>query len=202
MVPLQTELRFHPRRYEQPPTLEGLRGDKTPGNSSAPTPVAATTTSAPGGETAAATASGRMLRLKGSRPRRTRTSHSSQGTEAWGCGRSWQSRRQRSLLQLPPRQHRRRHPTNAAPASAGHSKAHRQALTPVLATKARTEDGMLHPSWAAIVRLPRHGWRTPPLQSWMMVSTTRSWKKRVTDPRGGNPPLGALLRLSPDDENP
>jgi hypothetical protein len=29
-VPLQTELRFHPRRYEQPPTLEGLRGDKTP----------------------------------------------------------------------------------------------------------------------------------------------------------------------------
>jgi hypothetical protein len=35
-VPLQTELRFHPRRYEQPPTLEGLRGDKTPGGS--PTP--------------------------------------------------------------------------------------------------------------------------------------------------------------------
>jgi hypothetical protein len=29
-VPLQTELRFRPRRYEQPPTLEGLRGDKTP----------------------------------------------------------------------------------------------------------------------------------------------------------------------------
>jgi hypothetical protein len=27
-------------------------------------------------------------------------------------------------------------------------------------------------------------------------------KKRVTDPRGGNPPLGALLRLSLDDENP
>jgi hypothetical protein len=32
-VPLQTELRFRPRRYEQPPTLEGLRGDKTPGGS-------------------------------------------------------------------------------------------------------------------------------------------------------------------------
>jgi hypothetical protein len=30
-VPLQTELRFRPRRYEQPPTSEGLRGDKTPG---------------------------------------------------------------------------------------------------------------------------------------------------------------------------
>jgi hypothetical protein len=187
-VPLQTELRFHPRRYEQPPTLEGLRGDKTPGNSSAPTPVAATTTSAPGGETAAATPSGRMLRLKGSRPRRTRTSHSSQGMEALGCGRSWQSRRQRSLLQLPPRQHRRRHP----PVHQRRTKAHRLALTPVLATKARTEDGMLHPSWAATVCLPRHGWRTPPPQSWRMVSTTRSWKKRVTDPRGGNPWLASL----------
>jgi hypothetical protein len=46
-MPLQTELRFHPRRYEQPPTLEGLRGDKTPGGSPTPAPVAATTTSAP-----------------------------------------------------------------------------------------------------------------------------------------------------------
>jgi hypothetical protein len=26
-VPLQTELRFHSRRYEQPPTSEGLRDD-------------------------------------------------------------------------------------------------------------------------------------------------------------------------------
>jgi hypothetical protein len=31
------KLRFHPRRYEQPPTLEGLRGDKTPGGSLLPT---------------------------------------------------------------------------------------------------------------------------------------------------------------------
>jgi hypothetical protein len=47
------------------------------------------------------------------------------------------------------------------------------------------EGGMLHPSWAAIVRLPRHGWRTPPPQSWRMVSTTRSWKRRwPADPRG------------------
>jgi hypothetical protein len=29
-VPLQMELRFHPRRYEQPPTLEGLQDDKNP----------------------------------------------------------------------------------------------------------------------------------------------------------------------------
>jgi hypothetical protein len=46
-VPLQTELRFHPRRYEQPPTLEGLWGNKTPGGSQTLAPVAATTTPAP-----------------------------------------------------------------------------------------------------------------------------------------------------------
>jgi hypothetical protein len=74
-------------------------------------------------------------------------------------------------------------PTNTAPASAGRPKAHRQVLTPVLATKtrtglsqntstaltaydmlwdppvrpatvARTEDEMLHPGRAAAVRLP------------------------------------------------
>jgi hypothetical protein len=57
-VPLQTELRFHPRRYEQPPTLEGLRGDETPGGSPTPAPAAATTTSAPGGQTTAVMTSG------------------------------------------------------------------------------------------------------------------------------------------------
>jgi hypothetical protein len=49
-VPLQTELRFHPRRYKQPPTLEGLRGDKTLGGSPTPAPAAATTTFAPDGK--------------------------------------------------------------------------------------------------------------------------------------------------------
>jgi hypothetical protein len=67
-VPLQTELRFHPRRYEQPPTLEGLQGDKTPGGSPPPAPAAATTTSAPGGQTAAAMASGRTLLQQGPHP--------------------------------------------------------------------------------------------------------------------------------------
>jgi hypothetical protein len=60
-VPLQTELRFHPRRYEQPPTLEGLRGDKTPGGSPPPAPAAATTTFAPGSQTATAMTSGQTL---------------------------------------------------------------------------------------------------------------------------------------------
>jgi hypothetical protein len=58
-VPLQTELRFHLRGYEQPPTLEGPRGDKAPGRPPPLAPAAATTTSAPGGRTAAAMASGR-----------------------------------------------------------------------------------------------------------------------------------------------
>jgi hypothetical protein len=68
-VPLQTELRFRPRRYEQPPTLEGLRGDETPGGSQPPAPAAATTTSAPGGQTAAAMTSGRTLLRRAPRPR-------------------------------------------------------------------------------------------------------------------------------------
>jgi hypothetical protein len=68
-VPLQTELRFHPRRYEQPPTLEGLRGDKTPGGSPTPAPVAATTTPLQSGQIAAAMTSGRTLLRRAPRPR-------------------------------------------------------------------------------------------------------------------------------------
>jgi hypothetical protein len=67
-VPLQTELRFHPRMYEQPPTLEGLRGDKIPGGSPPPAPAAATMTSAPGSQTAAAMTSGQTLLQQGPRP--------------------------------------------------------------------------------------------------------------------------------------
>jgi hypothetical protein len=68
-VPLQTELRFRPHRYEQPPTLEGLRGDETPDGSQPPAPAAATTTSAPSGQIAAATTSGQTLLRQGPRPR-------------------------------------------------------------------------------------------------------------------------------------
>jgi hypothetical protein len=68
-VPLQTKLQFHSRRYEQPPTLEGLRDDKIPGGSPPPTPAAATTTSAPGGQTVAVMTSGQTLLRQGSRPR-------------------------------------------------------------------------------------------------------------------------------------
>jgi hypothetical protein len=62
------ELWFHSRRYEQPPTLEGLRDDKIPGGSPPPTPAAATTTSAPGSQTTAAMTSGQTLLRQGPRP--------------------------------------------------------------------------------------------------------------------------------------
>jgi hypothetical protein len=67
-VPLQTELRFHPCRYEQPPTLEGLRGDETPSGSPSPAPAAATTTSASSGQAAAAMTFGRTLLRRAPRP--------------------------------------------------------------------------------------------------------------------------------------
>jgi hypothetical protein len=51
------------------PTLEGLRGDKTPGGSPTPAPAAATTTSAPSGQTTAVMTSGRTLLRRAPRPR-------------------------------------------------------------------------------------------------------------------------------------
>jgi hypothetical protein len=69
-------------------------------------------------------------------------------------------------------------------------------------TIAREEDKKLHPGQGAAVRLPPHGWRTPP-QGWRMPFSPERWgKKRVIGPRGGAPPLDALLRLSPGDEDP
>jgi hypothetical protein len=95
-VPLQTELRFHSRRYEQSPTLEGLRDDETSGGSPPPTPAAATTTSAPGGQTAAAMTSGQTLLRQGPRPR----SHS-RGEDK--LPRLWSSRSVRGWRQLSRR---------------------------------------------------------------------------------------------------
>jgi hypothetical protein len=46
--------------------------------------------------------------------------------------------------------------------------------------------------WAATVRLPRHGWRAPPPQSWRMVSTPRSrMKKQDAGQREGRPRLAS-----------
>jgi hypothetical protein len=71
-VPLQTELRFPLRRYEQPHSIGvGLRSNRRPTNgSSSLAPAAATMkTSVPGGRTAAAMTSGRMLLPGGPRLR-------------------------------------------------------------------------------------------------------------------------------------
>jgi hypothetical protein len=85
-MPLQTELRFPLRRYEQPHSMgEGLRSNRRL-TSGSPPPVltATTTTPAPGGEAAWAAASGQVLRQEGSHPQRTRTSHSGRETETQG----------------------------------------------------------------------------------------------------------------------
>jgi hypothetical protein len=68
-VPLQTELQFRPRGYEQPLTLEDPRGDKAPAGPPPPAPAAATMTSALAGRTAAAMAAGRMPLQQRPRPR-------------------------------------------------------------------------------------------------------------------------------------
>jgi hypothetical protein len=71
-VPLQTELRFPLRRYEQPHSMgEGLRSNRRlTGGSPPPALTATTTTPAPGGRTAAAQASGWALLQSCPRPRR------------------------------------------------------------------------------------------------------------------------------------
>jgi hypothetical protein len=61
-VPLQTELRFRLRRYEQPPTIGGPAEQQKVDRWLADARRAATTTtSSPSGRTAAAMTSGRML---------------------------------------------------------------------------------------------------------------------------------------------
>jgi hypothetical protein len=103
-VPLQTELWFRPRRYEQPPTLEGLRGDKTPTGGSPPPALATATTSAPGGQTAAAMTSGRTLLRQGPRPR-PHSRGEDKLPRPWSRGsvrgRHRLSRRRRNLFRLP-----------------------------------------------------------------------------------------------------
>jgi hypothetical protein len=150
-VLLQTELRFHSRGYEQPPhqracgtTNSGwLAGDRCT-NSAAMTSVS-------GGKTAAATTSGQTLLLKGSRsrpltrdenqplkPKSRRpgaqvaltVSPAEATTAAVGSLSNGNH-----LLSTDDSSHL---PTNTAPASGGCPKAHRQVLTPILATRTRT----------------------------------------------------------------
>jgi hypothetical protein len=205
-VPLQMELRFRPRGYKQPPhrracgpTDSGQLASNLHSSSHGPRTDVAT-----GGLSFASPLKGREPDIKAKEPEvgprvaltvslaekptspaaTTSTPHQRAPSAPKCTGRS----------SLPPSL---RPPQNmSARGRPGHGRLVRGA------TIAWTEDGMLHPGWAAAVRLPRHGWRKPP-QGWRMPFSPKSrGKKRVTGPHGGNPPLGAPLRLSPDDENP
>jgi hypothetical protein len=163
-------------------------GRRTPSGSAPPAPIAATTTSIPGGKTAAAMTSGQTLRRKGSRPRRTRTSHSSQGdggprvqaelaissaekpspaaTTSTPHQRAPAAPKRTGRSSLPPSPRPLQNMSTALTAHdvLGNPLARLSARgrpgrgRPVRgATIAWTEDGMLHPGWAAAVRLPQHG---------------------------------------------
>jgi hypothetical protein len=121
-------------RVRTTPHIGGPAGRRTPSGLLATAPTAATTTSVPGGKTAAATASGQTLWWKSSRPREPAIQ--ARETEVQGCGRSWRSRRRRNLLRLLPSQHQwrrppvrqhstsKRRPSQSAPAGP-HSRPHR-----------------------------------------------------------------------------
>jgi hypothetical protein len=122
-------------------------------------------------------------------------------------------------------------PTNTAPASGSRPKAHRQVLTPVIATRtrtgpsqntstalavydvlcdppvqpatvARTEDEMLHPGQAAAVRLPPHGWRMPPPQSWRISFPSNAGGRSGPSAHAGADPNSVRPLPSKDDEDP
>jgi hypothetical protein len=197
-VPLQTELRFHSRGYEQPPhwracetTNSGwLAADHCSSDndlrlgrqeSSSDGPRANATAGRP---SFTSPRGGREPAIKVKEPE----ARSAGGIDGVVGGETLSGCHH---LSTDDSGHL---PTNTTPTSGGRPKAHRQVLTPVLATKTRTgpsqnmsttlaaydvlcdppvqpatvarmEDGMLHPGHAAAVRLPSHGWRTPPLQS-------------------------------------
>jgi hypothetical protein len=116
-VPLQTELRFHPRRYEQPHTLEG--------------------------QIATAMTSGQTLLQQGPRPRphsrgedKLSKPKSRRPGSQMAAAISSATRTSLATTTLEPGGGVHL-PTNTAPAGAGRPKVHRQVLTPVLATKTR-----------------------------------------------------------------
>jgi hypothetical protein len=100
----------------------------------------------------------------------------------------WDTRRQFTCRSRDPPGSKRRQSQNTSTALAAYDVLCDPSVQP--ATVARTEDRMLHPGQAAAVRLPPHGWRTPPPQSWRMSSSPGCRrKKRVADPCGGRPRL-------------
>jgi hypothetical protein len=221
-VPLQTELWFHSRGYEQPPHQRACGTTNSGWPAGDRCTNSAATTSISDGKTAAAMAPGQTLPLEGPRSRPL-VGDENQPLKP-------KSRRPGAQVALTGlvggETSSGCHHLNTAPASGSRPKAHRQVLTPALATRTRTgpsqnmstalaaydvlcdppvqpaivaraKDGQLHPGRVAAVRLPPHGWRTPPPHSWRMpLSSERRRKKRVAGPRGGRPQLAPPSSLA------
>jgi hypothetical protein len=167
-VPSQTELRFRPRVYEQPPHRGacGATSSGRPANDLCSSSYGPRTDAATGRLSFASPLKGREPYIKAKEP----------------CG-----------VRLF---------TNAAPANAGRSKAHRQVLAPVLATKARkrTEccilSGQQQFAFLGMAggRLRRAGgWFPPPEAGRGGGQPTRA---------GGRAPAQPGLRPSKDDVHP
>jgi hypothetical protein len=113
-VPLQTELRFPLRRYEQPHSIGvGLRSNRrlTSGSPS-PALTTTTTTPAPGGRTAAAQTSGWALLQSCPRPhQRSRGEDKYKWPEARSADGGGDPVSDRGLLGPPPLRHRRQGPS-------------------------------------------------------------------------------------------
>jgi hypothetical protein len=189
-VPLQTELRFRPRGYEQPPHRRAcgttnswwLASDLCSSSDGPRTDAAARRLSF------ASPLKGREPDIKAKEPE--------VGPQVALTGLSAGKLSPAATTSAPTAAS-----TNTALASAGHPKVHRQVLTPVLATKARIEDRMLHPSCAATVHLPRHGWGR-------LLRRAGGWFPPPEAGRGGSQPTRRqaparlALRPSKDDEDP
>jgi hypothetical protein len=190
-VPLQTELRFRPHGYEQPPhrracgaTSSGRLASDLYSSSDGPR-----TDAAAGRLSFASPLKGREPDIKAKVPK--------VGPRVALMGLSAEKLSLAATTSAPTAAS-----TNTAPASAGGPKAHRQVLTPVLATKARTEDRMLHPSWAATVRLPRHGWGGASSAELEDGFHPQKLEEAGRQPTRRQAPARLALRPNKDDEDP
>jgi hypothetical protein len=103
-MPLQTELRFPLRRYEQPHSMgEGLRSNRRlTGGSPPPVPTTTTTTPAPDRRAAAVQTSGWALLQSCPRPRRR-----SRGEDKFGNGSEQKKPNRRAWCAQPPSGYKR-----------------------------------------------------------------------------------------------
>jgi hypothetical protein len=193
-VPLQTELRFRPRGYEQPPHRGACRATSSGRLASdlCSSSYGPRTDQPPEGSRSRPRSRDANQTLK---PKsRSRSVGDADGLDGGEASSSCHHVSTDGGVRLS---------TNAAPASAGRSKAHRQVVAPVLATKARrrTECCILagqqqfaFPGMAGGRLLRRAGgWFSPPEAGRRGGQPTRA---------GGRAPAQPGLRPSKDDEDP